>query len=390
MDKSGKEIVLYIRSQRASTDGRLTRYLSFMHSVNIPYRAFCWDREGATVSSAGEQFHVEHFVLPAKSGSRYFNAFKLIRWNFAIFAYCLRNRIQIRKIHCADFDSVLPCYLFSKLYSCPLIFDSYDRYSDSRRMGNPLKFFVDKIESYILRKAQVAILPSRARIEQYELKHTDNLVIIENLPVFGVSKPHPSAQTQASLNTVFEEIGKQRSEYRAVLSYVGVLENEGRGLENLLACVASMPDLALIVAGSGPLQNQMSEAAAKYPNIFYTGALDYVFAEQVMTFSDLHIGLYYLVNPNHRYAAPNKYFEHLYFGKALLTSEGTPPGEQVKLWSTGFTVTDSKEALHQFLSEITPEMLSTAGAKAALHWQQQYANYHVDVFSKAYGQVVKK
>lgn len=389
MDKSGQSIVFYFRSQQASTDGRLMRYLSFMHSHHIPYRALCWNRSGKAASGTAEHFHLEHYVMPARTGSRYFNAFKLIRWNFAIFAYCVKNRSQIKKIHCADFDSVLPCYLFSRLYSRPLIFDSYDRYSDSRRMGNPLKFFVDKIESYILQKADVAILPSRARIEQYQLKHTDNLVIIENVPLFGEAKPQSQVQDHVELRNALQQIRLKRSEFRAVLSYVGVLENDSRGLENLLTCVATMPDLALIVAGSGPLQNRMSEAAAQYPNIYFIGALDYSLAEQVMAFSDLHIGLYYLMNPNHKYAAPNKYFEHLYFGKALLTSGGTPPGEQVKRWSTGFTVADSKEALHQFLTEMTPDMLASAGEKAALRWQQQYANYYTEVFSCAYGQAVK-
>jgi hypothetical protein len=388
MGQTKKTLVLYVRSQLATTDGRLMRYLAFMQQHQITCRAFCWDRTGATVNKAAEHFDIEHFAMPARTGGRYLNAWKLIRWNLAVFGYCVRHRAQIRKIHCADFDSVLPCFLFSKLFNRPLIFDSYDRYSDSRSMTNPLKYLVDQMETYILQKAAAAILPSVCRIEQYQLTSTDNLRIIENVPLFNQSALSFTAEHQ-SLSTVLQQVKQNRPDYRAVLSYVGILEPEIRGLEHLISCVAALPDLALIVAGAGPLHEQMKEAAAVYPNIFFVGSLDYIFAEQLMAATDLHIGLYYSANPNHKYASPNKYYEHLYFGKALLTSEGTPPGQMVQTAATGFAVADNKEALLDFLTTMTTEQLKMAGQKAAALWQQHYANYHTEVFATTYAPLVR-
>lgn len=389
MDTSSEGNVLYVRSQVASTDGRLMRYLAFMLGRGIAFRVFCWNRSGTEVSKTAIHPYVDQYQLSARTGGRYSNVLKLLRWNLAIFLYCLRNRAQIRKIHCVDFDSILPCFLFAKLYSRPLIFDSYDRYSDSRGMKGVLKTWVDKLESYLLSKADVGILPSDSRIDQYQLNSTSNLLIIENVPLFGVSKPASDGEGNTALHSVLEQLSHNRSGYRLLLSYVGVLEPEARGLENLLSCVAQQPDLGLIVAGSGPLESMVSEAAALHPNIYFVGALEYVFAEQIMALTDLHVGLYYLSNPNHKYAAPNKYFEHLYFAKPLLTSKGTPPGSLVETWSTGFTVGDSREDLFRCLAELKPAALTKAGENAGRLWRQRYANYHVDTFAITYSKAIE-
>jgi glycosyltransferase involved in cell wall biosynthesis len=379
--------VLYIRSQYALNDGRLMRYLSFMQSNRLRYKVFCWDRSLDSKNNGYVDEHIENYLAPAKTGGRYSNLFKLLLWNVAIFRYCLKNKRRIKKIHCIDFDSIFPCFLFSKLYSTPLIFDSYDRYSDSRLIKRPFKPVVDWIETYILQEAEIAILPAACRIEQYKLKDTSNLAIIENVPSFSNVGYCQRSQLNNQLERIINRVIEKSSYYRAVLSYVGVLEPEHRGLENLLNCMADFPDLALIVAGDGPLRAKVLEAASD--NIFYVGSLEYRYAQQIMAFSDLHVGLYYLSNPNHKFAAPNKYYEHLYFGKALLTSKNTPPGDLVEQFSTGFVIDDSSEALYKCLQGLDPTILQRVGSQAREHWLSHYLDYHTKVFESTYRRVVE-
>lgn len=388
MNKTDCGAMLYVRSQLVATDGRLVRYLSFMKTKQLSYRVFCWDRTASEHSLSDEGTHTDYFTLPAHSGSRYANVLKLIRWNLAVFVYCVKNRNKIGKVQCADFDSVLPCFLFSKLFSRPLVFDSYDRYSDSRVIGYPLKYLVDRLETYIMHKADFAILPSERRITQYQLQSTKNLLIIENVPLFGSSATPGTQDKSEKLNTVMQAVTASRSQIRAVVSYVGILEPKVRGLEHALNCAASMPDLVFIIAGAGPLDSLISRYANEHPNIYFLGALDYALAEQIMSFSDLHLGLYYLSNPNHKYAAPNKYYEHLYFGKPLLTSAHTPPGLLVEQWATGFTIGDTEDELRQFLSALDPLLLKTRGEQARSRWQKYYANYYQETFEKRYREVV--
>ncbi len=380
--------LLYLRSQYAFTDGRLMRYLSFMRQRHLPYKVFCWDRSSKSKTDLANDPRIEFYGVAAQTGGRYANAFKLIAWNVAIFRYCVKHRGQIKKIHCADFDSVLPCFLFARLWSVPLIFDSYDRYSDSRLIKKPVKLLVDWLESYILQQASTAILPAQGRIEQYKLKETSNLLIIENVPLFTAKQPATSAVQNKKLELVFQKMRNSSSDYRAVLSYVGILEPVSRGLEHLLASVAKTPDILLVVAGDGPLRTMVEDAAEKSENIHYVGAVDYQLAESLMASSDLHIGLYYLNNPNHRYAAPNKYYEHLYFGKPLLTSKNTPPGRLVEQHATGFTVADGEVDLLRFLENLSPDELSQAGQRARNYWIKNYENYNSEIFSKAYASAV--
>lgn len=389
MIKTDGGAMLYVRSQLVATDGRLVRYLTFMKTKRLPYRVFCWDRTASQHALSDDFSDTDYFALPARSGSRYSNVLKLIRWNLAVFAYCVKNRHSISKVQCADFDSVLPCFLFSKLFSRPLVFDSYDRYSDSRVIGYPLKYLVDRIETCIMHKADFAILPSECRITQYQLQSTKNLLIIENVPLFGSSATPGTQDESEKLNAVLQAITSCRSQIRAVVSYVGILEPKVRGLEHVLNCAASMPDLVFIIAGAGPLDSMVSRYAKLHPNIYFLGAIDYGQAEQIMSFSDLHLGLYYLSNPNHRYAAPNKYYEHLYFGKPLLTSAHTPPGVLVEQWSTGFTIGDTEDELSQFLLALDPLLLKIRGEQARSLWQKEYANYYHETFEKRYMEVVR-
>lgn len=388
MNETAGWAMLYVRSQLVATDGRLVRYLAFMQNKQLPYRVFCWDRTASQQSLSDERSSTDYFSVSARTGSRYANVFKLLRWNWAVFAYCVKNRQRIRKVQCADFDSVLPCFVFAKLFSRPLVFDSYDRYSDSRAIRNPLKYLVDFIETAIMHKADFAILPSESRITQYQLKSTTNLVIIENVPLFARSNLQTTSDKRSELNAVIQAVTATRPSVRAVISYVGILEPKVRGLEHLLQCAGAIPDLTFIIAGAGPLESLVAEYAKTHPNIYFLGALDYELAEQVMSVSDLHLGLYYLSNPNHKYAAPNKYYEHLYFGKPLLTSAGTPPGFLVERWSTGFAIGDSEQELRQFLLGIDPIQLKKYGEQARGLWQEQYANYHRDIFEKRYQAVV--
>ena len=278
MNKIDGWAMLYVRSQLVATDGRLVRYLAFMQQKQLPYRVFCWDRAASRHLLSEAHHSTDYFSLPARTGSRYANVLKLLRWNWAVFAYCVKNRRRISKVQCADFDSVLPCFLFAKLFSRPLVFDSYDRYSDSRAISHPLKYLVDTVETYLMHKADFAILPSECRIAQYQLKSTNNLLIIENVPLFTQSKPLIASDKCAELNAVLQAVTVKRAQMRAVVSYVGILEPKVRGLEHMLSCAAALPDLTFIIAGAGPLGPLAAQYAKDYPNIYFLGALDYELA----------------------------------------------------------------------------------------------------------------
>ena len=106
---------------------------------------------------------------------------------------------------------------------------------------------------------------------------------------------------------------------------------------------------------------------------------------------DMHVivGLYYLTVKNHFYAAPNKYYEHLLLGRALLTTQNTPPGQRVTAHGTGWAVREGFAALQHWFSGLTADAVSVAGVNARRLWKERYESYFEDHYLKQYGDILE-
>lgn len=87
---------------------------------------------------------------------------------------------------------------------------------------------------------------------------------------------------------------------------------------------AGRSDVELHVAGYGGLENMFAGSGTKFSNIHFYGALPSPAGLTLMASMDVVVGMYYLSVPNHLYASPNKYYEHLMLGRGMLTTVGTP------------------------------------------------------------------
>ena len=196
---------------------------------------------------------------------------------------------------------------------------------------------INGIEKIIAKKAKSVVLVDKARIEQHKFSENLSIKIIENVPNFSVTR---------------QQFETQNSE-RLSLCYVGVLEKQHRGLENLLKVAEKLP-VELHIAGFGGVESLFKNC--QFANVHFYGSVNHERAQELMQGCDLMLGLYYLSNHNHFYASPNKYYEHLALGKPLLTSKGTPPGDKVAKYNTGWAIGDSYNELYKVLSEIDPRL----------------------------------
>src|SRR5690625_5188708 len=96
---------------------------------------------------------------------------------------------------------------------------------------------------------------------------------------------------------------------------------------------------------------------------------------------DVYVGFYYKTNKNHLFAAPNKYYEHLFLGKPLLTTLDTPPGIKVEKFKTGWAIEEGVESISAFLDSITINKCKEFSVNALRLWDKDFKNYneeHVD------------
>jgi glycosyltransferase involved in cell wall biosynthesis len=349
-----------IRSQPKESDGRLNRYINVLKSRRQSFRIISWYRKGQPKTDIDI---VIPYVKAARTGARFKNALNLLGWNCFILASIFKSRKDISVIHAADFDTILPSLLMGKCFRIPVIYDIYDKYSASRDIKGVLGRVFDWLEDVAIKASSHTIIPHKSRFKQFGLKSdVPSVTVLENVPIYA-SEPREVLSLKRDKNVKF------------ILCYVGILEATHRGLEDLLKVVKSRPEIQLYVAGFGALKNEVSRYAKECDNIDFLGEVNREEAFQILAFSDVHVGMYYKTVPNHHYAAPNKYYEHLYFGKPLVTTEGTPPGLQVKALSTGWALAEGADEIAECLDSLDLASVDQYASNAKSAWEATYSDY---------------
>ena len=133
-----------------------------------------------------------------------------------------------------------------------------------------------------------------------------------------------------------------------IVSFIANLGME-RQLPQLINAVKDGREVFLIVGGDGPCKGIIEEAARKYSNIIFLG---YVHPSKVPLYTALSDIIFYgfdSENPNSRFSAPNKLFEALAAGKAIVTGDFGEIGKIVREAKCGvilkkFTATEIRES----------------------------------------------
>nr|WP_230206634.1 hypothetical protein [Novosphingobium sp. Gsoil 351] len=283
----------------------------------------------------------------------------LVAWNIAIVGTVWRLRREIDSIHAVDLDSALTAYLAGALLRIPVIVDFYDSYPDSRGLRNTAARAARKLEGLLAAKAALTIIADPTRRGQHGIREGANLLVVENVPALAWAADPVDADEPLTLG------------------YLGNLEAWHRGLEDVLEIVASDPRYRLVVAGAGALEGRIRLAAATCERIVFHGAVEHRAGMALMARCHVILGLYYLSVENHRFAAPNKYYEHLVLGRPLLTSRGTPPGAKVEAQRTGWAVDDGARSIRGQLEILAADRnaIVAAGRRARAVWDESFASY---------------
>ena len=108
----------------------------------------------------------------------------------------------------------------------------------------------------------------------------------------------------------------------------------------------------------------------KCPYIKYLGKVAYEDALNIMYNSDLIYAMYSKMNPNHLYAAPNKFYEAMFVGKALITTRGIIVADKVQANDMGYAIDETVEALVELVDSISTDDISVKSANASRLWSR--------------------
>ncbi|MFY3605387.1 hypothetical protein ACOTHZ_21870 [Achromobacter xylosoxidans] len=359
-------MIVFARSYVADFDARLGKYFKALADAGLPCHFIGWNKDGSVRAEDGRQ---TLFPLRAMLGGGWRNALALVRWNIFLFRQLWRVRHDLKIVHAVDLDSAFCSWLFCAIARKRLVFDIYDQYSAVRNISGVTGRLLDMLEVYIAKSADLTLIVSEERYAQHGLSAAQaNVLVLENVPgEFAGAQP----------------LGERGRPWR--IGYFGVLEPRNRGLEDLLHVCGGRDDVELHVAGYGGLEQAFAKAAAQpSTNVCFHGAVSSADGLALMAGMDVVVGMYYLTVPNHLYASPNKYYEHLMLGRGMLTTAGTPPGVKVANQGSGWAISEGAPAIAAWLDGLDEIQIREAARQARRIWQEKYSSYYAGHYKGEY------
>jgi len=363
--------VILVRSCHLRGDSRSIKMIADYVARDFRVTPLVWTRgvDGDLPS------HAVAFRRRGLQGKKFHNVYYFLRWHIFLFWFLIRNANRRFILHTVDFDTALVTVPMARLFGKSVVYDGFDHFASSREGAFASLF--DKVERFLVRQADILILPDETRVDQYGLKKGDvRICVIANMP------------DMAQLEVAYGK-GEATPEVGPIhIVYVGTLEAKHRGLEFIPRLCEAFPGrVRFTVGGNGALDSFFDGHAARLPNLRYIGYQPYKDALRVMMNSDVLYGPYLLSSKNHPFAAPNKMFEHLALGRPLITTEGTPPGRFAQENGTGYIFDGSYESLNAIVSTLVRSDARSRGDLARKLWLERYSHLREDQVAAFFGEL---
>ncbi|MBD8872850.1 glycosyltransferase [Rhodanobacter sp. DHB23] len=247
---------------------------------------------------------------------------------------------------------------------------------------------------------------AKARLEGTFIHHADAVITVSasiakayrriyriKTPALVLNCP-PYREMVGSCNRFREELGIRADQ--KIFLYQGGL-SPGRGIEKILQAFSEMPgdDVVAVFMGYGPLEQMIKFAAANTKNIYCRAAVSPLYLLDYTASADF--GLVFIEKNCKSYAwcLPNKFFEYLMAGPAILCSNLVEPRVIMRQFEVGLCVTG--DTLEDLKAGITQIMLMNnlivaeegAMARRIYCWDAQekslldvYANLRIQIIEK--------
>jgi len=319
--------VKIIVSNPVAPDPRVSKEASSLARLGYEVRVLAWDRSGRFPRFQKQDgWTIERLYCKGRFGRGLANLPSLLLFQIRLLLNLLANINQFDIIHSIDFDTVIPPLLTRFIFrNKRLIYDIADFYADMLlRVPKWICKIIKLIDLWIIGRVDAIIIADESRIEQVKGSKPKKIVVINN---------SPNNDPSYYLN-VTQALDSSR-ELR--IFYAGLLSVE-RGLIDVLDIVAKNRSWQLDIAGFGADEEIIAKKARPLPNVNFYGRISYEKVLEHSARSDVLFALYDPKIPNHKYSSPNKLFEAMFLGKAIIVSKGTGMDDIVKKHDIGLVV----------------------------------------------------
>jgi glycosyltransferase involved in cell wall biosynthesis len=269
-----------------------------------------WD--GVRVERVADPMSARGGALARKVG----NLLRLASIQRAFLAHATETRCDA--VHAHDLDTLWAGFRISRRLGVPLVYDAHELYSEAtypEKLRRPLDRMLSRLQQTLWRRherrligrADVVItvndLVGRELVERYKIEPP---LIVMNMPTRSGGRVLPLPELPG-----------------VVLLYQGALIHE-RGLLELLDVTAQIPEVSLVIMGSGELASALRTRAEAPDLSGRVRIMDPVSTDDVVAVArSADVGVLPLKPANFNYviSAPNKLFDYMHAGLAIVASD---------------------------------------------------------------------
>lgn len=340
-----KKRVVLIRSNPVSPDPPVEKATDTLIANGYEVSVIGWDR-GSDEAEKTETLILEHgnaqivrFGIPAMfDGGIKKNLLPLSKFQIRLHKWLKKHRNEYDIIHAFDFDTGFIANKIARKYNKKLIYHILDFYIDSHNIPSKyLKSTIKNAEFAVINNADATIICTEKRREQIAGTTPKRLEIIHNTP--------------KAVNQISDSFSEIKNSTRCKIVYVGILAGS-RFLREIIKIVEQDERFEFHIGGFGIMENEVAEAAKKCERIFYYGKLPYDKTLSLEQACDVMTAIYDPKVPNHKFAAPNKFYESLMLGKPVIMAYNTGFDEIIKKNNIGCLIEFDESGLSNGLNNL--------------------------------------
>lgn len=292
-----KPKIIFTVTNDLSYDQRMIRICNSL--VNNGFEVLLIGRNRTnSIPLVKKKFQQHRFNLWFEGGKLFYLAY-----NIRLFFFLLTNRFDI--IGSIDLDTLLPCFLASRLKRKPCVFDAHEYFTEVPEVVNrPItKWVWGTLGNWIIPQLKYAYTVSVSLQSLFSKKYGIAFQLVRNIT--------KKDQQRIQAKTTAVKFPDQ-----PILLYQGVL-NEGRGLEAMIQTMPLLPKGVLWLAGEGDLSDKLRQLATDLKVTNRVKFLGYLQPEALKSVTlQATIGLNLLENKglSYYYSLANKTFDYMYAG----------------------------------------------------------------------------
>jgi glycosyltransferase involved in cell wall biosynthesis len=271
-----------------------------------------------------------------------------VAFNFRLLLYLLFHKADVLVSN--DLDTLKPNYLISLLKGIPLVYDTHEIFTEVPELQNSAfkKKIWSMLEGFVLPKLKYVFTVNQSIAEWYKNKYGVDVKFVRNIP---------RTSTETTFKTKIE-LGLPADKKIIIMQGSGI--NIQRGGEEAIEAMKYVNNALLLLIGAGDVIDELKKRVGQEQlndKVRFIEKLPYNELMQYTRNADIGLTIDRDTNINYCFSLPNKLFDYIHAGIAVLASRLVEVEKVVKQYDVGNFI-DNHDPKH--IAERINSMLSNA------------------------------